>query len=57
MELEQLKENYIVTGMLTKGSKVDVRFVAEKPPFENAVAIEPCVEDAYLYLMNGKVGE
>jgi ABC-2 type transport system ATP-binding protein len=55
MELEQLKETYIVTGMLTKGSKVEVRFVAEAQPFEKAVSIDPCVEDAYLYLMNGKV--
>lgn len=57
MELEKIKKDYIVTGMLTKGSMVDVRFVSEKKPFEGAKNCEPNVEDAYLYLMNGKGGE
>lgn len=57
MELEKLKEDYIVTGMLTKGSVVDVRFVSEEKPFEGAKNCEPNVEDAYLYLMNEKGGE
>lgn len=56
VELEKIKKQYIITGMLTKGSKAEVRLVAEKMPFENAVCCEPNVEDAYLYLMNGKVG-
>lgn len=42
--------------MLTKGSKAEVRLVAEKMPFEDAVCCEPNVEDAYLYLMHGKAG-
>lgn len=57
MELEKIKKEYIVTGMLTKGSKAEVRLVAEKQPFEGAVGCEPNVEDAYLYLMHGKAGE
>lgn len=56
IELDDLKKKYIVTGMLTKGSKVDVRFVAEEKPFSGAEIVEPSVEDAYLYLMNGRVG-
>ncbi|MBD5090031.1 MAG: ABC transporter ATP-binding protein [Clostridiales bacterium] len=56
MELEKIKKEYIITGMLTKGSKAEVRLVAEEIPFENAVCCEPNVEDAYLYLMNGKAG-
>lgn len=56
MELEKIKKEYIITGMLTKGSKAEVRLVAEEMPFENAVCCEPNVEDAYLYLMNGKAG-
>lgn len=56
MELEKIKKEYIITGMLTKGSKAEVRLVAEKMPFENAVCCEPNVEDAYLYLMHGKAG-
>ncbi len=57
MELEKLKKDYIVTGMLTKGSMVDVRFVSEERPFEGAKNCDPNVEDAYLYLMNEKGGE
>lgn len=57
MELEKIKKDYIVTGMLTKGSMVDVRFVSEERPFEGAKNCEPNVEDAYLYLMNEKGGE
>lgn len=56
MELEKIKKEYIITGMLTKGSKAEVRLVAEKMPFESAICCEPNVEDAYLYLMNGKAG-
>lgn len=56
MELEKIKKEYIITGMLTKGSKAEVRLVAEKIPFESAICCEPNVEDAYLYLMNGKAG-
>lgn len=56
MELRKLKEEYIITSMLTKGSKAELRLVADELPFENAVCCEPNVEDAYLYLMNGKAG-
>ncbi|RDU24872.1 ABC transporter ATP-binding protein [Anaerosacchariphilus polymeriproducens] len=54
LELEEMKSKYIVTGMLTKGSKVEVRFVSEDNSFPYARSVEPNVEDAYLYLMNGK---
>ncbi|MDE7425794.1 MAG: ABC transporter ATP-binding protein [Lachnospiraceae bacterium] len=56
MELEKIKKEYIITGMLTKGSRAEVRLVAEKMPFESAICCEANVEDAYLYLMNGKAG-
>jgi ABC-2 type transport system ATP-binding protein len=56
IDLDKIKKEYIVTGLLTKGSKVDIRFVSDtdKVPFEGAISVEPNVEDAYLYLMNGK---
>lgn len=57
MELEKMKKDYVVTGMLTKGSMVDVRFVSEERPFEGAKNCASNVEDAYLYLMNEKGGE
>ncbi|MDF2873027.1 MAG: transporter drug exporter (drugE1) family ATP-binding protein [Anaerocolumna sp.] len=56
MELEELKARHIVTAILSKGSKAEVRFLAEGGvPFEKALLAEPNVEDAYLYLM-GKEG-
>jgi ABC-2 type transport system ATP-binding protein len=57
MDLEKVKEEYVVTGLLTKGSKVEIRFVSDTTPFEGAVSVEPNVEDAYLCLMNEKEDE
>lgn len=54
LELESIKKDYIVTGMLSHGSHADVRFVANEKPFEGAEQAEPNVEDAYLYMMDGK---
>lgn len=56
-ELPLLKQKYIVTSMLTLGNNVMVRFIAEKLPFAGASLCEPGVEDAYMYLMQGKEGE
>ena len=53
-DLEKVKQEYIVTGALTKGSKVEIRFLSDRDPFEGAVQVEPNVEDGYLYLMNRK---
>lgn len=59
IELEKLKQKYIITSLLTKGSKADIRFVSDSDtvPFEGAVNVEPGVEDAYLYLMNRGEGK
>lgn len=54
MELEKIKQEYLVTGMLTQGNYVTVRFLLKKPTqslFEGASACEVNVEDAYMYLM------
>lgn len=56
-ELPQLKKEYRVTGMLTAGNNVSVRFISdEKPPFAAEVCIAG-VEDAYMYLMGERAGE
>jgi ABC-2 type transport system ATP-binding protein len=55
-ELEKLKEQYPVTGMVTMGNRVNVRFIADRKPFENAMACEANAEDAYMYLMQEKRG-
>lgn len=54
LELEAIKKDFIVTGMLSHGSHANVRFVADKKPFGGAGQAEPNVEDAYLYIMERK---
>lgn len=56
-ELEELKRQCVVTSMLTLGNNVMVRFLAEEKPFASAKSCEAGVEDAYMYLMQGRGGE
>lgn len=53
IELQEMKKRFLLTGMLTKGSKTEVRFISQDRQGlpEHAVAVEPNVEDAYMYLM------
>lgn len=54
MELEKVKKEYLVTGILGKGSLTTVRFFLKNPMqelFEGAKACDVNVEDAYMYLM------
>lgn len=55
-ELPVMKENYLVTGMLSVGNNVSVRLLSEKKPFDGAKPCSAGVEDAYLYLMEEKAG-
>lgn len=53
IELQEMKKRFLLTGMLTKGSRTEVRFISQdkKSLPSNAIAIEPNVEDAYMFLM------
>lgn len=53
-ELDDLKERCIVTSMLTLGNNVMARFISEQKPFPGAECCEAGVEDAYMYLMQGR---
>lgn len=55
-ELAKMKENYVLTSMLTQGNNVMVRFLSEQKPQVEASACKPGVEDAYMYLMQEKEG-
>lgn len=55
-DLAKMKENYVLTSMLTQGNNVMVRFLSEQKPQVEASACEPDVEDAYMYLMQEKEG-
>lgn len=53
-ELEAVKKQYIVTSILTLGNNVMIRMIADQTPFSGAEHCEPGVEDAYMYLMQGR---
>lgn len=53
-ELDDLKERCIVTSMLTLGNNVMARFISEQKLFPGAERCEAGVEDAYMYLMQGR---
>ena len=55
-EAEMAMKKYI-TGNITRRSKgIKIRIISETKPFPNAVSVQPALEDAYLYYMNGKRG-
>lgn len=51
-ELDGLKERFIVTGILNKGSTATVRIIAESMPLAEAKSCSADVEDAYMFLMH-----
>lgn len=58
MELEELKKNFVVTGMLSMGNKVTVRYIIpddDLTRIPNGTLVEPNVEDAYMWLMNQSI--
>ncbi len=54
VELDQVKETYMVTGILVTGSTANVKIIADEKPFPQAKPVQPDVEDAYMYLMHKK---
>lgn len=56
-EIEELKKHCTVTSMLTLGNNVMVRFLSKEKPFASAKPCAAGVEDAYMYLMQGRGGE
>lgn len=55
-ELQQVKQQYTVTGMLAMGNRINIRFISDRKPFSSAVPAEANVEDAYMYLMQDRGG-
>lgn len=53
-ELDVVKERFLVTSILALGNNVMIRLLAEDAPFQGAGRCEPGVEDAYMYLMQGR---
>lgn len=53
-ELEKVKANYLVTGMLNTGSVSNVKIIAKESPFAGAKPCSADVEDAYMFLMHDR---
>ena len=52
MELPMMREQFLVTGILTNGSTANIKIISEEPPAKGAKLGQADVEDAYMYLMN-----
>jgi ABC-type multidrug transport system ATPase subunit len=48
-ELSGVRERFLVSGTLRRSDGVRVRVVADNPPDPRASAVQPILEDAYLY--------
>ncbi|OPJ63999.1 ABC transporter ATP-binding protein [Clostridium oryzae] len=56
-ELKEIKEKYITGNIIRRNEGMAVRVISEAKPLANAVAIQPTLEDAYIYYTSGKRGE
>lgn len=56
MELPEIQEKYLVTGILTTGGTAGIKLVSDYIPLKGAVPCRADVEDAYLYLMKKEEG-
>ena len=54
IELEQVKEQYLVTGILVTGNIAKVKIVSDEKPMPKALPCSGDVEDAYMYFMHCK---
>ncbi len=52
LELPNIQEKFLVTGILTNGSTANIKIIAKELPIKDAKPANPDVEDAYMYLMN-----
>lgn len=51
-EVASMKKEYIVTQVVKKGNATNLRLITDKKISKGAIAIEPNVEDAYMYTMH-----
>lgn len=56
-ELPALKQRALLAGTARRSDSVHARVVSQKPPGDGAEAVEPTLEDAYLYFIAGDGGE
>ncbi|MBU3130594.1 ABC transporter ATP-binding protein [Clostridium tagluense] len=52
-ELERIKQEYIITGMIMLGDSSSIRVISDVPPSDNAQICEPNIEDSYMLMIGG----
>lgn len=52
-DIENIKNRFVVIGMLTQGGKATLRVISDDKPFESAVDCNPTIEDGYMLIMGG----
>ncbi|MCC0736582.1 ABC transporter ATP-binding protein [Clostridioides sp. ZZV14-6009] len=52
-DIENIKNRFVVIGMLTQGGKATLRIISKDKPFETAVECNPTIEDGYMLMMGG----
>ncbi|MBW9158989.1 ATP-binding cassette domain-containing protein [Clostridium tagluense] len=52
-ELERIKQEYIITGMIMIGDSISIRVISDVPPSDNAQICEPNIEDSYMLMIGG----
>jgi len=52
-ELERIKQQYIITGMIMLGDNISIRVISDVLPSDNAQICEPNIEDSYMLMIGG----
>ncbi|MEA4826155.1 MAG: ABC transporter ATP-binding protein [Clostridium sp.] len=52
-ELDGVRNKYPIISTVSEGNLIKLRLISENKPFENAEAVKPSIEDAYMKLMRG----
>lgn len=50
-EFDRIKRDYSIISTISEGEKVRLRIISGTKPFENALSIQPSIEDAYMKLI------
>ncbi|MBX4261884.1 ABC transporter ATP-binding protein [Clostridium estertheticum] len=52
-ELEKIKQQYIITGIIMLEDSISIRVISDVPPSDSAQIREPNIEDSYMLMIGG----
>lgn len=50
-EFDSIKRDHSIISTVSEGERIRLRVISDKKPFENALSIQPSIEDAYMKLI------